>query len=78
MKNNEVLDQPTNKVFIYSNIKLSEPMLSLLNRALNPAISPLKLDITQVLVNFNRFSRAMIWQEYWYGREVEEEYKEKI
>ena len=45
-------------------------MQNILNRALNFAILPLKLDITQVLVDFNRFARAAIWQEFWYGREA--------
>lgn len=45
-------------------------MKSLLNRALNFAILPLKLDITEVLVDFNRFSQAAIWHEYWYGRDT--------
>ena len=53
-------------------------MLALLNRALNFAILPLKLDITQVLVDFNRFSRAAIWQEYWFGKDIEEVYKRPI
>ena len=53
-------------------------MLALLNRALNFSVLPLKLDITQVLVDFNRFSRAVIWQEYWFGKEVDEVYKRPI
>ena len=56
-------------VFNYSSYTLSEPMKSLLNRALNFAILPLKLDLTQVLVDFNRFARAVIWQEFWFGRD---------
>ena len=56
-------------VFNYSDLVLSEPMKSLLGRALNFSVLPLKLDITEVLVDFNRFARAVIWQEYWYGRE---------
>ena len=53
-------------------------MSALLNRALNFAILPLKLDITQVLVDFNRFARAAIWQEYWFGIDVEKEFKQPI
>ena len=53
-------------------------MKSLLNRALNFSILPLKLDITQVLVDFNRFSRAVIWHEYWYGKDTDEAYKKQI
>ena len=49
-------------------------MENLLNRALNFSVLPLKLDITQVLVDFNRFARAAIWFEYWNGLEKDEEY----
>ena len=53
-------------------------MKRLLNRALNFAILPLKLDITEVLVDYNRFARVAIWQEYWHGREIEDEYVKPI
>ena len=43
-------------------------MESVLNRGFNFAILPLNLDITQVLVDYKRFERTMIWQEFWYGR----------
>ena len=49
-------------------------MQSLLNRALNFPLLPLQLDNTQVLVDFNRFVRAAIWQKFWYGRENYKEY----
>ena len=54
-------------------MKLSEPMKRLLNRALNFAILPLKLDITEALVDFKKFSRALIWHEYWHGRSTNED-----
>ena len=53
------MTQNTNIIFNYSTLVLTEPMNKLLNRALNFA-KPLKLDITQVLVDFNRFSRTAI------------------
>ena len=46
-------------------------MKSLFNRALNFAVLPMKLDITEVLVDFGKFSRAAIWTEFWHGREPE-------
>ena len=49
-------------------------MKKLLNRALNFAILPLKLDITEVLVDFNRYARAIIWHEYWHGKDEDTEY----
>ena len=54
-------------------------MQKVLNRGLNFAILPLKLDLTQVLVDFKRFERTMIWQEFWFGKTQEsEEYKPPI
>ena len=44
-------------------------MENLLNRGLNFAIMPLKLNITQVLVDFGRFERSMLWQEFWSNKE---------
>ena len=68
----------TDIVFNYSNVKLSDAMQKLLNCALNVALFPFQLDITQLLVDFNRFARAKIWQEYWFNREKEEEYTKPI
>ena len=65
-------------IFNYSSFKLSEAMKTLLGRALNFSVLPLKLDITEVLVDFNRFARATIWHEYWHGREKNTEYKKPI
>ena len=47
---------------------LTQPMESVLNRGLNVCIMPLKLDLTQVLVDFKIFERTMIWREFWYDR----------
>ena len=49
-------------------------MESVLNRGLKFAIQPLKLDITQVLTDFTRFERSMVWKDYWFGKETEETY----
>ena len=56
-------------MFNYSKLKLSESMEKVLNRGLNFAILPNKLDITEVYVNLKRLDRAAIWQEFFYGRE---------
>ena len=53
-------------------------MENLLNRGFNFAILPLKLDLTQVLVDFKRFERSVIWQEYFHGHENDNDFKEKI
>ena len=56
-------------VYNYSSIILTEAMESLLNRGLNFAILPKKLDITQVLVDFRKFERSVTWKEYFYNQE---------
>ena len=66
--------QKINVIFNYSKIVLTKPMESVLNRGLKFAIQPLKLDITQVLTDFTRFERCMVWKEYWFGKETEETY----
>ena len=58
-------------VFNYSSIKLTKPMLSLLNRGFNFSILPEKLDMTQVNVDFKRYERAAIWTEFWFGQDKE-------
>ena len=61
-------------VYNYSSIKLTEPMNSLLNRGLNFSILPLKLDITQILVDYMNYERRVIWQKFWFGQETDQEY----
>ena len=67
-----------NVVFNYSSISLTREMEKVLNRGLKFCIQPLKLDLTQILVDYQRFERTMIWHEYWFGREKEENYKTPI
>ena len=50
-------------------------METVLNRGLNFAILPQSIDITQILVDFKRYERSVIWMEYWYGRDQDEEQK---
>ena len=64
--------------FNYSKCTLSEAMKSLVNKALNFAVLPIKLYITEVIVDFNRFARAAVWQEYWYGKEKDDNYQKSI
>ena len=83
---NEELDKGvnTNKslkrsiIFNYSYLVMTDSMFNLLNRAFNFAVLPLKLDLTEVLVDFNRFARAAIWQEYWHGRDKNDDYVKSI
>ena len=67
--------QRINVVFNYSSETLTNDMESVLNKGLNFSPIPEKLDITQLFVDFQRFERTMIWQEFWYGRD-ESEYQE--
>ena len=53
-------------------------MENLLNRGFNFAILPLKLDLTQVLVDFKRFERSVIWHEYFHGYENDGDARKKI
>ena len=62
----------------YSSIQLTPAMYNILNKALNFSVLPQKLDITHVLVDFNRFARSTIWQEYWFGRETENQHSNPI
>ena len=71
-------NQKIGVVFNYSKMKLTPAMESLLNRGLNFSILPLKLDITQVLVDFKRFERSIIWHEYFYGRDSDNDFKAKV
>ena len=52
-------------------------MLWFLNRGLNFCILPPKLDITQKIVEFRKFERAVIWHEFHYGSETNIETSEK-
>ena len=60
-------------IFNYSSIELTEPMKRLLGRGLNFSVLPKKLDTTQVMVDFERFKISMLWSEFMYGREEQED-----
>ena len=53
-------------------------MEKVLNNGLNFAILPLKLDITQVLVDFRRFERSFVWKEFWYGKNNDKPYVQPL
>ena len=78
MSNNQFKRQNISIVFNESKIELTEPMLKLLNRGLNFIVLPYKLDITQTLVEFDRFERSIIWYEYWFGQENLEEKEKRL
>jgi len=70
--------QKINVVFNYSSIEITKPMENLLNRGLNFCITPLKLDITQILSEFRRFERTMVWKEFFFENENGQEVKNNI
>ena len=53
-------------------------MERVLNRGLKFCITPLKLDITQIIVDFRKFERTMLWREFWYSQEQNGERKPSI
>ena len=71
---NKVKKQQLTAVFNYSDINLSNDMNDLLNLGLKFAILPIKLDITQVLVDFKTYERSLVWQEFFHSDEKQKEY----
>ena len=53
-------------------------MEHLLNRGLNFSILPNKMDLSQVLTDFKKFERTVIWHEFWHGKDNENETVEQI
>ena len=56
-------------VFNYSRLVLTEPMEKLLNQGFNFSVLPNKLDITQLLVEYKRYERSAILNEFHHGEE---------
>jgi hypothetical protein len=78
MSNKALKRQDISVVFNESSIVLTKPLENLLNRGLKFTILPLKLDITQTLVEFRRFERSTIWHEFWFQRDTQEQYEKPI
>ena len=53
-------------------------MEKILNRGLNFCINPIKLNLTEVLVDFRKFERKMKWIEYRANKENKEEMEQEI
>ena len=64
---NKIKKQKINIIFNRSKIELTPEMEKVLNRGLNFCVLPLKLDLTQVLVDFKQFERTISWQEFWHN-----------
>ena len=74
---NKMKKQTLNVIFNYSSIELSEHMTNVLNKGLKFSILPSELDITQLLTDLKKFERTMVWREFWFGRNVEEDDEKK-
>ena len=70
-KPKQIFNDSKSIVFNYSSIDITESMDKLLNRGLNFFVLPYKLDLTQTLVDEKKFERAVIWTEFWHGRDEE-------
>ena len=53
-------------------------MLKLLNRGLNFCVTPLKLNLAQIMVDFDQFERRVLWKEWWHGRKKPENESEEV
>jgi hypothetical protein len=51
-------------IYNHSDLKLSDAMKSVLNRGLNFCVSPLTLNITNVLVEYRKYERSVKWVEF--------------
>ena len=50
----------------------------LLNRGLNFSILPNKMDLTQVLTDYKKLERKVIWTEFFYGKDEDNEFEPPI
>ena len=63
-------------VFNYSKaLELTPAMEALLNRGLNYSITPLNLNMSQVVTDFAKFEKNCEWTEYWSEEEPDPNYK---
>ena len=57
---NKLKAEPISAVYNYSAITLTEGMIKLLNRGLNFCVTPVKLNITQLLTEIGKFERKVV------------------
>ena len=53
-------------------------MINVLNRGLNFYILPIRIDVTQILVEWKKIEQSLIWTEFWYGKETTDTKQKKI
>ena len=49
-------------VYNYSKITLTPGMTSLLNKGLNFCVTPIKLNLAELIVDLDKFDRRTLWQ----------------
>ena len=64
--------------FNYSKIPISPAMDRLLNRGLHCCITPSKVNVTELLIDIDKFVRKMLWREFFYDQPSDEKRKEPI
>jgi hypothetical protein len=67
-------------VYNYSDLTLTEGMTKILNRGLNFCITPILLNITEILVAYRKFERKMKWKDFFADQNPDEtkEWKQGI
>jgi hypothetical protein len=56
--------ETTSAVYNHSSLELTEAMTKILNRGLNFCVTPLTLNITEVLVDYRKYERKVKWVEF--------------
>jgi hypothetical protein len=58
-------------IYNHSNLTLTEAMKKILNRGLNFCVSPLTLNITNILVEYRKYERTVKWVEFFADKDTE-------
>jgi hypothetical protein len=56
-------------VYNYSDIPLTNAMSKVLNRGLNFCVTPDKLNVTEMLVDYRKFERKIRWKEFFHDKD---------
>ena len=73
-KQAESKKQKLNLVVNLSDMVITEPMKSLLNRGLSFVPTPSNIDISQVKAQINKYERTVIWKEHHFNEDLEPTY----
>ena len=70
-KQTESKKQKLNLVVNLSDMVITEPMKSLLNRGLSFVPTPSNIDISQIKAQINKYERTVIWKEHHFNEDLE-------